>query len=128
MEILEPRSLFSSVLLNLRISSPLNNTSPSSNERPGAISFRIALVITDFPDPLSPTMHKTSPLRTFILAFSTANFRSAFFGKPTDRLFISKMWFGFAIIVYPKVFQTNMLGKPGSLIKTNFSINTSYLQ
>jgi hypothetical protein len=55
-------------------------------------------------------MHKTSPLRTFILAFSTANFRSAFIGKPTDRLFISKMWFGFAMRVYPKGFKNRYAG------------------
>jgi hypothetical protein len=55
-----------------------------------------------------------------MLAFSTANFRSAFYGKPIDRLFISKMWFGVAISVYPKDFSKNKLGKPGSLIKTIF--------
>ena len=50
-------------------------------------------VITDFPDPLSPTTQRISPLRTSKLTSSTANGLSAFLGRVIDRSLMFRIEF-----------------------------------
>ena len=64
---------------------------PDVTLRLAGTSFKIALVITDLPEPLSPTINKISPLKTSKSAFSTAKFLSAFLGNAIVKSLISKI-------------------------------------
>ena len=70
------------------------------------MSLSIALVITDFPEPLSPTMNRISPLKTSRFASSTANCLSAFLGNAIVRFFIFNI-FSFNLINPLKIVPSN---------------------
>ena len=70
------------------------------------MSLSIALVITDFPEPLSPTMNKISPLKTSRFASSTAYCLSAFLGNAIVRFCIFNI-FSFNLINPLKIVPSN---------------------